>query len=176
MNRTEALLSTFNATFVSNNILTETACETHSTCDVDEKFYKGIGARDLARTAQVAPFTASIITPLLQSSAKGAATIGCDSEGDKCVLDWSQTSSDASDVGSQFSALQIIQQNLVASSKAPSAGGSATSNSSASGTASSSSGGSTATGGTASNEAGMASASNMGLTALVSILALVFFF
>jgi hypothetical protein len=89
------------------------------------------------------------------------------------VLDWIQTSAGASTVGSQFSALQVIQQNLVASSKAPSAGTSGASNSSTSGTASSSTGGPAATGGTAKSEAGIVSASNFGLTALVSILALV---
>jgi mannan endo-1,6-alpha-mannosidase len=90
---------------------------------VDQLFFKGMLARDLARTAQVAPFTASTITPILQDSAKAAASVGC-ADGAKCISSWqqglldSQPKDQTSSLGSQFSALQIIQQNLAGSGKA----------------------------------------------------------
>lgn len=80
-------------------------------------------ARDLARTAQIAPFTASTITPLLQDSAKAAASVAC-TDGAKCLFSWQQglldgqSKDDVSNLGTQFSALQVIQQNLAGQGKA----------------------------------------------------------
>jgi mannan endo-1,6-alpha-mannosidase len=75
-------------------------------------------ARDLARTAQIAPFTADTIMPLLQSSAQAVASVGCASSGEKCGFYWRANANDEnSDLGSQFSALEVIQANLVPASK-----------------------------------------------------------
>jgi mannan endo-1,6-alpha-mannosidase len=80
-------------------------------------------ARDLARTAQIAPFTAATILPLLQDSAKAAASVAC-TDGEKCLFSWQQGLLDSepkdkvSNLGSQYSALQVIQQNLLDVSKA----------------------------------------------------------
>lgn len=80
-------------------------------------------ARDLARTVQIAPFTASTIMPLLQDSAKAAASVAC-TNGEKCLFSWQQDLLDSqpkdkvSNLGAQFSALQVIQQNLAGSGKA----------------------------------------------------------
>lgn len=79
-------------------------------------------ARDLARTAQIAPFTASTINPILQDSAKAAASVAC-ADVARCLASWQQGLPDSdeqdqdSTLGSQYSALQIIQQNLVGSGK-----------------------------------------------------------
>jgi mannan endo-1,6-alpha-mannosidase len=123
--RTNLLLTQTTKIFTSNNtnILYEVACESDGQCDVDQFFFKGLLARDLARTAQVAPFTASTIAPILQDSAKAAASVGC-ANGAKCVSSWqqglldSQPKDQVSNLGSQFSALQVIQQNLAGSGKA----------------------------------------------------------
>lgn len=112
-------------------------------------------SRDLARTAQIAPFTASTILPILQDSAKAAASVAC-TNGASCLPSWQQTLPDSEDkaqdgnLGSQYSALQVIQQNLVGGSKAlavqsgnvstPTTGGSASGSGSASASATAHSG------------------------------------
>jgi mannan endo-1,6-alpha-mannosidase len=99
-------------------------------------FFKGTLARNLARVAQVAPFSADTITPLLQSSAQAAASVGCASSGESCSFNWRPNSqSGTSDLGSQFSALEVIQANLVPVGKSLAGSGSSASNSSATGAA-----------------------------------------
>jgi mannan endo-1,6-alpha-mannosidase len=121
--------------------LDEVACEDDNKCDSDMRFFKGLLSINLARTAVVAPFTASSILPLLQSSAKAAAANACTFSNGTCAFSWassgkSGTADSTSDLGSDFSALEIIQANLVGSAKAiVTQNGSATENSSSSGSA-----------------------------------------
>ncbi|KAE9963801.1 hypothetical protein EG328_011031 [Venturia inaequalis] len=121
--RTNLLLAQITKTFASNStkVLYEQACEPTGRCDIDQFFFKGMLARDLARTAQIAPFTAETINPILQESAKAAASVAC-TDGTKCFASWREEVPGSGDqdhtLGSQFSALQIIQQNLVGPGKA----------------------------------------------------------
>jgi mannan endo-1,6-alpha-mannosidase len=119
--RISTVLNETLTTFFQNGIMVEVACEPGNNCDTDQTFFKGLLARDLARTAQLAPFTAASISPLLQSSAKGAAA-ACDSSGTNCGFVWTSggKSANAAPVGPQFNALEVVQANLVPSSKAPS--------------------------------------------------------
>ncbi|KAF2432394.1 mannan endo-1,6-alpha-mannosidase [Tothia fuscella] len=127
-NRTQTHLTHLKSTFFPAAILTETACESNGKCDIDQFFFKGLLSRDLARTAQIAPFTSSKIRPLLAESAKAAASIGCAQNDQACVINWSKEGSWTSNLGSQFSVLQVIQANLVEGSKAPSGSGTTSNN------------------------------------------------
>jgi mannan endo-1,6-alpha-mannosidase len=115
--------------FFQNGIMIEVACQSTGNCDTDQLFFKGLLARDLARTAQLAPFTSASISPLLTSSAKGAASV-CDSSGANCGFIWTSNSNSTNGppVGPQFAALEVIQANLVPTSKAPSGNGTNTPN------------------------------------------------
>lgn len=59
---------------------------------------------------------------MLQDSAKAAANVAC-ADGEKCLASWQQGVSDSeeqdrdSTLGGQYSALQVIQENLVGSRK-----------------------------------------------------------
>ncbi|KAE9966898.1 hypothetical protein BLS_006755 [Venturia inaequalis] len=157
--RTNLLLAQITKTFASNStkVLYEQACEPTGRCDIDQFFFKGMLARDLARTAQIAPFTADTINLILQESAKAAASVAC-TDGTKCFASWREEVPGSGDqdhtLGSQFSALQIIQQNLVGPGKALAA---------QNGTASTLiSGGSASGNGTASVSAGLRSSATYG--------------
>src|SRR2546423_2475763 len=54
-------------------VMVEIECEPTDLCNNDEHSFKAYLARWMALTAQLAPFTASTITPLLQSSSMAAA-------------------------------------------------------------------------------------------------------
>jgi mannan endo-1,6-alpha-mannosidase len=127
--RVSTILNSTTSIFFKEGIISETACETNGKCDIDQRFYKGNLARDMARTAKVAPFTASIIQPLLKSSAAAAASTGCTNSNGSCAFNWlsNEGGSGPSDLGTQFSALEVIQSILV-----PSAGALATTNGTAS--------------------------------------------
>jgi mannan endo-1,6-alpha-mannosidase len=116
--RLETLLNQ-SSVFFKDGIMIETACEQNQMCNADQAFYKGILASSLAWTAQAAPFSAATILPLLQSSAKGAAANACSSDG-ICSFVWTTAASGGSvsqGLGPQYSALQVIQANLVMSAK-----------------------------------------------------------
>jgi mannan endo-1,6-alpha-mannosidase len=146
------------------------ACETTGKCDTDQYFFKGQLAQSLARTAQIAPFTAQEIQPLLANSAKAAASIGCAKSGEACTWNWNSESDAESSLGSQYSALQAIQANLVAGSKAPATSGTSNSSGPASG-ASGSASGSAASASPSKGEAGGFVVQSGCLTALVVALA-----
>ena len=111
--RVTTLLSNIQATFFSKNIMIETACEGADTCDTDNKFYKGILARDMARTMVVAPFTESTILPLLQSTGEAAAASGCADPNGTCGFVWTGSTNNGTDLGSDYSALEAVLGNLV---------------------------------------------------------------
>jgi mannan endo-1,6-alpha-mannosidase len=94
----------------------EVACETTNTCNIDLRFMKAKLARDMARVTEVAPFTASAILPLLQSTAKAVADVGCSDFG-QCTFSWLRGNI-TGDLGGQVSSLSVIQSLLVPQSRA----------------------------------------------------------
>jgi hypothetical protein len=56
--------------------------------------------------------------PLLRSSAQAAASVGCAGSGEECGFSWRLNSTtEQSDLGAQYSALEVIQGILVPVSK-----------------------------------------------------------
>jgi len=111
--RVTTLLSNIQSTFFSKSIMIEPACESTDTCDIDSKFYKGVLARDMARTMIVAPFTESTILPLLQSTGEAAAASGCTNSNGTCGFVWTGSTNNGTDLGSDYSALEAVLGNLV---------------------------------------------------------------
>ncbi|CZR60701.1 related to mannan endo-1,6-alpha-mannosidase DCW1 precursor [Phialocephala subalpina] len=109
------------AIFFSTGIADEEACESHETCTVDMKAFKGILAQDLTTAIQLAPYLESLIMPILQETAKAAAdTCTGGVSGTECALSWTG-SSDSSDfgLGQQLSALSYVQALLVSQAATP---------------------------------------------------------
>ena len=100
----------------------EVACEPYGRCNIDQRSFKAYFSRWLALTAQMAPFTAGQIYPLLQNSAKAAAG-ACSGGKDKvtCGMQWTQPGKwDGSfGVGEQMSALEVVQSLLYPQVKPP---------------------------------------------------------
>lgn len=111
--RVTTLLSNIQAKFFSNNIMIEPACENTTTCDADDKFFKGVLARDMARTTAMAPCTESMILPLLQSTTKAVADSGCTNSNGTCGFVWTGPTNNGTDLGSDYSALEVVLGNLV---------------------------------------------------------------
>jgi mannan endo-1,6-alpha-mannosidase len=93
--------------------MTEVACETNNNCDTDQQSFKGYLARWLGHTTKVAPFAATTIQGLLQSSGKAAvATCTGGSDGNQCGLKWTQSFDGTVGAGEQMAVLEMIQSNL----------------------------------------------------------------
>jgi mannan endo-1,6-alpha-mannosidase len=125
----DGLLNNTLTTFFPNGIATEVMCEENGRCNTDMRAFKGLLAHNLIDTIQVAPYTADAIFPKLKSSAEAAAKV-CDGG---CPLSWTGLGSkeeSSMDLGSQLSALTVVQGLLVKSVAAPAtqggAGGNAT--------------------------------------------------
>ncbi|KAK2753902.1 hydrolase 76 protein [Arachnomyces sp. PD_36] len=127
--RIDGFLLNASGSFFKNDIMTEVACEDAKTCNVDQNSFKSYFARDLAATVQMAPYMQDPVMEKLSASAKAAAKV-CVVSGDNdtdesiavCPLDWrnpSDSDSPKNDVGTQMSALQVIQANLVQQGSAP---------------------------------------------------------
>lgn len=150
--------------FFTNDILTEVACEPAQSCSIDQKAFKGITARWLADTVQMAPYTSSLILPKLAASAQAAA-LQCDSSTSQCGFRWTTDKSDGdTGLGQQMNALAVVQALLVASAALPATittGGVTPGNSSSSSNPSGSSASTSASGAglTVSSTAGAASTS-----------------
>jgi mannan endo-1,6-alpha-mannosidase len=84
-------------------------------CNVDQRSFKAYFARSLAATAELAPFTHSIIMPKLASSAAAAIkTCTAGNSGTQCGLKWTTGANDGSlGVGEQLAVLEVVQSNLV---------------------------------------------------------------
>jgi mannan endo-1,6-alpha-mannosidase len=154
----DGLLNATLNTFFNNDIMTEIACESAQSCDTDMKAYKGITARWLAATMQMAPYTSSLILPKLTASAQ-VAVKQCDGS-DQCGFKWTTATSDSdTGLGQQMNALAVVQALLVGNAALPATattGDVAPGNSSSSSGPSSSSGAgatSSSTGGAASTSA-----------------------
>lgn len=100
-------------------------CEAPQNCNIDMVSFKAYLARWLAVSAQLAPFTAPQILPLLQTSAKAAArtcTGASTTSGGPylCGNRWYFDSYDGKGgVGQQLSALSVIAANLIEEVKPP---------------------------------------------------------
>lgn len=100
----------------------EVACESINTCNPDQRTFKAYLSRWLAVTAQIAPFSAGQIMPLLQSSATAAmnACTGGQSDGVVCGRKWYEAHDDGTrDIGNQMSAMSVVQSNLILHNAAP---------------------------------------------------------
>lgn len=93
----------------------EAACEGVGTCDIDQQSFKAYLARWMAATIVRAPFTRSLLMPIIQASAVAAAA-ACSggSDGNQCGLKWTTGTFDGIvGVGEQMSALEVFQANLI---------------------------------------------------------------
>ena len=101
----QGLVQGFFPSTYGGKILSEIECEIASNCDNGESSFKAYTARWMAVTAQLAPFTAATITPLLQASSVGAAAqcVG-GTNGQMCGRRWYSTTWDGTEgVGQQVS-------------------------------------------------------------------------
>ncbi|ODV90804.1 glycoside hydrolase family 76 protein [Tortispora caseinolytica NRRL Y-17796] len=101
--------------FFPNNIMTEVACQTHNTCNTDQKSFRAYFSRFLGLTYQLVPEVRDTIYPWLQTSATGAAG-QCDGgiDGVTCGMNWDSTEWDGSyGLGQQMSALEVTQNLLI---------------------------------------------------------------
>jgi mannan endo-1,6-alpha-mannosidase len=99
------LVSGFFPSMYGGKIMSEIECEVAENCDSNDSSFKAFTARWMSVTAQLAPFTAATITPLLQASSLGAAgqCVG-GTNGRLCGRRWYSTTWDGSEgVGQQVS-------------------------------------------------------------------------
>jgi mannan endo-1,6-alpha-mannosidase len=108
-----------------NTILVEMPCEQTGKCDTDQRAFKGIFARTLARAALVAPIVAEPITKMLSISAKAAAAACTTDKDTACGFSWADPKSKwptatvkDGNLGEVFNALEIVQGLLYPSAKA----------------------------------------------------------
>lgn len=108
-----------------NPILVDIFCERNGKCSTDQRAFKGIAVRSLARAALAAPIVADDINRVLEVSAKGAAR-ACDASGEdvSCSLSWAVdniskplTAKDGN-LGEVFSSLEAVQALLYPQAKA----------------------------------------------------------
>lgn len=93
-------------------------CEASQKCNYDQWSFKAYLARWLATAAQLAPFTAAQIMPILQHSAVAAAQ-SCN-DANICGSRWYWDGFDGNQgVGQQMSALSVISANMILQAKAP---------------------------------------------------------
>lgn len=93
-------------------------CEKTQRCNVDQWSFKAYLSRWLALSAQLAPFTAPHIAPILQHNAKAAARV-CNAA-NQCGSQWNFDAFDGSTgVGQQMSTLSVITANLFKTAKKP---------------------------------------------------------
>ena len=111
-NYTSDLFEHANKVFTKNHILTVSACASQNTCNTDELAFRAILARALYN-ANTGALT-DAITPLLQSSATGAAAqCSGGKDGTTCGSDWSSSKWDGTlGLGQDLSALEIILATL----------------------------------------------------------------
>lgn len=104
-----------------NNIMSEVACESVNTCNVDEHSFKAYLTRWLTMMTKWAPHTYNTIMPYLRASSIAAAK-QCQGghNGRMCGLIWYNGKYDGTTgVGQQMAALEITLSNLIANSSAP---------------------------------------------------------
>ncbi|SCW01186.1 LAFE_0D06986g1_1 [Lachancea fermentati] len=107
--------------FFNDSIMYESACQASGTCNNDQRSFKSIFSRMLGLTSVLAPYTAEIIDPLIEASAKGAA-LSCTGgyDGHTCGLNWQIGKNDGwYGLGEQACALEVIQNLLIHDMPAP---------------------------------------------------------
>ncbi|KAL7930472.1 glycoside hydrolase family 76 protein [Trichoderma chlorosporum] len=105
----------------NNNIMSEVACESVSSCNPDEHSFKTYLSRWLTMMIKWAPHTYDVIHPYLRASSI-AATKQCQggANGRMCGLIWYNGTYDGSTgLGQQMAALEITMSNLILNSSAP---------------------------------------------------------
>lgn len=108
------------ATFVRGvEVLSEVACEPTGTCNTDQRAFKGIAARWLAKTTAMAPFTRYQIRSAIVGSAQAAAGVCTGgSTGTECGFNWLANGYDnMTGVGPEANALSVIQALLLVDGK-----------------------------------------------------------
>ena len=124
--RTEGLLKSMIGRFVKNGVVYENDCESNKNCNLDEQSFKGYAVRFMAQTMQLAPFTASTIYPILQTTAQAAAgcCIGSSSgfpgtQGEACGFSWLTpgTFDGFTGVGEQMNSLAAVMYTLIPQAK-----------------------------------------------------------
>jgi mannan endo-1,6-alpha-mannosidase len=103
--------------FFPDGIAVEIACETQGTCETDQKAFKGIMAKWLVDTLQVAPYTLETIMLMFTTTAQAAAQ-ACVSP-NSCPLAWTESlgsegNRTATGVGEHLDALSFVQGLLAA--------------------------------------------------------------
>lgn len=100
------------------NTMSEVACETQDTCNVDQRSFKAYLSRWIAATVQIAPFTHDMLMPKLRASAQAAA-LQCSGPNNACGLRWTKGANydGSTGVGEQMAAMEVFQTNLVDSAK-----------------------------------------------------------
>lgn len=107
----------------SSSIVTEVACERNGKCNIDQRAFKGMYARTMARAAVAAPSEADTINKMLAVSAKAAAAACESADEPKCSMSWASVGSWESEtaangnIGEVFSALEVVQSLLYVSAK-----------------------------------------------------------
>ncbi|KAI0457011.1 glycosyl hydrolase family 76-domain-containing protein [Xylaria acuta] len=94
--------------FFPDGVATEVACEP-TQCNTDMTFFKAFLHRSLASAMKVAPYTASLISPVLKTSAQAAAE-SCTGGDNKrmCGLTWSASGDKQTGAGPQMSVLSAL--------------------------------------------------------------------
>jgi hypothetical protein len=101
----------------TGSVMTE-VCEKKQLCNMDQWSFKAYLSRWLGLAAQMAPFTAAQIAPILQHNAKAAARVCNDVN--LCGSRWNFDAFDGSTgVGQQMSALSVITANLFTQVRKP---------------------------------------------------------
>ncbi|KAK0636166.1 glycoside hydrolase [Bombardia bombarda] len=119
--RLNSLVNATISTFFPESIAYEIACEEHMSCTTDMLSFKGYVHRWMATTTVIAPFTAPIILPVLQTSAE-AAVATCTGEDNQrtCGFSWKTKVYDGSHgAGQQMNVLGAVSSLLIHETKAP---------------------------------------------------------
>jgi mannan endo-1,6-alpha-mannosidase len=157
--------------FTKKNILYEVACEQNGKCNIDQRAFKGLAARSLARAIASAPFVGDSLTPVLEASAKAAAA-GCSAKTKTvgCPLRWTVSDDGNRGVGETFSALAVVQALLVPEAKPLAT--SSTSNGTSTGSTTETASGASGSGKPAENEgAADALSVSRGMVVVIAVLA-----
>lgn len=120
-NRTAALLRGSSVFFINNSIMYEAACQGAGNCNNDQRSFKAYFARFLALTSILVTDTRPTIYQWLVDSANAAAQLCLGgTDGHTCGLNWNATGWDGYyGLGEQMSALEVMQNLLVADLPAP---------------------------------------------------------
>ncbi|KAK3956985.1 glycoside hydrolase [Pseudoneurospora amorphoporcata] len=113
--RLDKLVNATLVRFFPEKIAYEPACEDGMTCTTDMLSFKGYVHRWLAITTQIAPHTATVILPVLKTSAEAAVqTCTGEQSGRMCGFNWRKKKYDGSHgVGQQMNALGAVSALLV---------------------------------------------------------------